>query len=75
MMNYRGAIFDLDGVLADTVAVAFRAWQRVFELQGIHFDESDYPSKVVGRTRGDGVRAMMARAPCMPALPTASNTL
>lgn len=31
-------------------------------MQQTRFDESDYPSKVVGRTRGDDVRTMMPRA-------------
>ncbi len=62
MMSFRGAIFDLDGVLVDTVPLHFWAWQTMFDLHRIAFDEDDYRQKVDGRTRLDGVRAMMPDA-------------
>ena len=58
----RGAIFDLDGVLVDTVPLHFRAWKRVFEARGIAFDEDDYLERVDGRTQREGARAMMPDA-------------
>lgn len=61
-MNFRGAIFDLDGVLVDTVPVHFWAWKTMFENHGIAFDSHLYLEKVDGRTRIDGVRAMMPHA-------------
>ena len=61
-MRYRGAIFDLDGVLVDTVPVHFLAWKTMFESRGIAFDDAAYLAKVDGRTRQDGVRAMMLDA-------------
>ena len=61
-MRYRGAIFDLDGVLVDTVPVHFLAWKTMFESRGIAFDDAAYLAKVDGRTRQDGVRAMMPNA-------------
>ena len=61
-MIYRGAIFDLDGVLVDTVPVHFLAWKTMFESRGIPFDDAAYLAKVDGRTRQDGVRAMMPDA-------------
>lgn len=61
-MNFRGAIFDLDGVLVDTVPVHFWAWKTMFESHNIPFDSDAYLEKVDGRTRYDGVRAMMPNA-------------
>ena len=61
-MPFRGAIFDLDGVLVDTVPLHFWAWQTMFSTYHIDFDEDGYRSKVDGRTRLDGVRAMMPDA-------------
>ena len=61
-MGFRGAIFDLDGVLVDTVPVHFLAWKTMFESRGVPFDDAAYLAKVDGRTRQDGVRAMMPDA-------------
>ncbi len=62
LMKFRGAIFDLDGVLVDTVPVHFWAWKTMFESRGIPFDTDAYLNYVDGRTRQDGVRAMMPHA-------------
>lgn len=61
-MKYRGAIFDLDGVLVDTVPMHFRAWKTMFTSRGVAFDFATYLAKVDGRTREDGVRAVMPDA-------------
>lgn len=61
-MALKGIIFDLDGVLVDTVPAHMRAWQRLFDEEGYPFDERAYREKVDGRPREDGVRAVMADA-------------
>lgn len=58
-MPLKGIIFDLDGVLVDTVPAHFRAWQRMFTEYGYSFDFSDYRELVDGRPRFDGARAVM----------------
>lgn len=58
-MPLKGIIFDLDGVLVDTVPVHFRAWQRMFTEYGYKFDLADYRRLVDGRPRFDGARAVM----------------
>lgn len=38
-MNYRGVIFDLDGVLCHTDRFHYLAWKEVADVLGIYFDE------------------------------------
>jgi len=61
-MPLRGIVFDLDGVLVDTVPAHMAAWKRLFDEEGYHFDEQVYREKVDGRPREDGVRAVMEDA-------------
>ncbi len=58
-MPIKGLIFDLDGVLVDTVPVHFSAWSRMFEEYGYEFGMREYRSLVDGRPRFDGARAVM----------------
>ncbi len=62
-MVLKGVIFDLDGVLVDTVPAHYSAWRRMFQEEGYAFDEDVYHQKVDGRTRLDGARAVMVNAP------------
>jgi beta-phosphoglucomutase len=56
---FRGAIFDLDGVIVDTVPIHFKAWKKMFSEYGIDFTFDDYKSKVDGIPRHDGARAIL----------------
>ena len=58
-MKLKGAIFDLDGVLVNTVPLHFKAWQRMFEEYGHAFSLTEYLKKVDGRPRDDGTRAIL----------------
>lgn len=60
-MALRGIIFDLDGVLVDTVPAHFRAWKRMFAEHGYAFDHDQYRALVDGRPRFEGARAVMTR--------------
>lgn len=60
-------VFDLDGVLTDTAAVHRRAWSAMFtEFLADHAPQSapytdvDYFTLVDGKSRADGVRAVLA---------------
>ena len=59
-MKFKGVIFDLDGVLVDTVPLHYAAWKRLFDEYGYAFDETIYRQKVDGRARLDGVRGVMS---------------
>ena len=41
-MNPRAFIFDLDGVLANTEPLAFKAWQQLILSTGVVLDDADY---------------------------------
>lgn len=55
----KGAIFDLDGVIVDTVPLHFKSWKRMFEEYGHQFTFEDYKNKVDGIPRVDGARAIL----------------
>ena len=61
-MNLKGIIFDLDGVLVDSIPLHYKAWYRMFTEYGYEFSEGIYRSKVDGRPRLDGVRNIMTDA-------------
>lgn len=59
-MSFKGAIFDLDGVIVDTVPVHFTAWKYLFtEKFGISFTKADYEAKVDGKPRTDGILSVL----------------
>jgi len=59
-MSFKGAIFDLDGVVVDTVPLHFKAWKRMFGEYGKNFTFDDYKKKVDGILRTAGARAILA---------------
>ncbi len=58
-MSFKGAIFDLDGVIVDTVPFHFKAWKKMFSEYGRDFTHEDYKRKVDGIPRLDGARAIL----------------
>lgn len=58
-MSLKGAIFDLDGVIVDTVPLHFKAWKKMFNEYGKDFTFEDYKKKVDGIPRLDGARAIL----------------
>lgn len=58
-MSFKGAIFDLDGVVVDTVPLHFKAWKKMFGEYGRNFTFEDYKSKVDGIPRMAGARAIL----------------
>ncbi|PIQ89882.1 MAG: beta-phosphoglucomutase [Candidatus Omnitrophica bacterium CG11_big_fil_rev_8_21_14_0_20_42_13] len=57
---FKGAIFDVDGVIVDTVPLHFAAWEKMFSEYGINFTFEDYKHKVDGIPRNDGARAILS---------------
>ncbi|MBN1354282.1 MAG: beta-phosphoglucomutase family hydrolase [Candidatus Omnitrophica bacterium] len=58
-MSFKAAIFDLDGVIVNTVPLHFRAWKRMFSEYGKDFTFEDYKEKVDGIPRLDGAKAIL----------------
>ncbi len=56
---FKGAIFDLDGVIVNTVPIHFQAWKKTFSEYGIDFTFDDYKTKVDGIPRYDGAKAIL----------------
>jgi beta-phosphoglucomutase len=59
-MSFKGAIFDLDGVIVNTVPLHFKAWKKMFAEYGREFTMKDYEDKVDGIPRADGARAILS---------------
>ena len=62
-MALKGLIFDLDGVLVDTVPAHYAAWHRMFGEYGYEFGPRKYREQVDGLRRFEGARAVMCDAP------------
>ncbi|MBN2097862.1 MAG: beta-phosphoglucomutase family hydrolase [Candidatus Omnitrophica bacterium] len=58
-MPFQGAIFDLDGVIVNTVPLHFKAWKKMFGEYGREFTFEDYKNKVDGIPRTNGARAVL----------------
>ena len=58
-MSFKAGIFDLDGVVVNTVPIHFKAWKKMFEEYGKSFTFEDYKQKVDGIPRMDGARAVL----------------
>ena len=56
---FKSAIFDLDGVVVNTVPLHFKAWKKMFSEYGVDFTFDDYKAKVDGIPRYDGARAIL----------------
>ncbi|MFC1624379.1 HAD family hydrolase [Candidatus Omnitrophota bacterium] len=55
----KASIFDLDGVIVNTVPFHFKAWQRMFKEYGKDFTFDDYKKKVDGIPRISGAKAIL----------------
>jgi len=62
-MKLKGVIFDLDGVVVDTVLLHFKAWKQMFGEYGKKFSFEDYKKKVDGIPRINGARAILSDLP------------
>lgn len=50
----RALIFDMDGVVADTIGPHYRSWQRLADEEGVRFDRARN-ELLLGRTREDSL--------------------
>jgi len=59
LLSFGAVIFDLDGVVVNTVPIHFAAWKKMFSEYGKIFNFEDYKKKVDGIPRSDGARAIL----------------
>jgi len=59
MGRLKGVIFDLDGVVVNTVPLHFKAWEMMFSEYGVEFSWEVYESKVDGIPAIDAVKAVI----------------
>jgi beta-phosphoglucomutase len=60
--NFKGAIFDVDGVIVDTAHIHHKSWEIVLKKYGINFTFKDFKSKVDGKPRAFGARTILPDA-------------
>lgn len=58
LREVRGVIFDMDGVLVDTINLHYLSWKKVFDDNGIYFD-SAMNEKLRGLSRKDSLEAVI----------------
>ncbi|WP_206076305.1 HAD family hydrolase [Marinitoga lauensis] len=58
----KAVIFDMDGVITDTVPLHYKAWKKMFEKHGYYFDFNIYKEKVDGKPRIQGISAVAVNA-------------
>ena len=59
MGKLKGVVFDLDGVVVNTVPLHFKAWEMMFSEYGVAFSWPVYKSKVDGIPAIDAVKAVI----------------
>jgi len=57
--GFKGAIFDVDGVIIDTAHIHHKSWQAVLKKYGIDFTFKDFKDKIDGKPRAKGARTIM----------------
>lgn len=58
-MKFRGAIFDVDGVIIDTAHIHHKSWEIALKKYGIKFTYADFKSKVDGLPRAKGAKIIL----------------
>jgi len=72
-MDLKAVIFDLDGVVVNTVPLHFKAWKKMFSEHGKNFSFQDYKEKVNGIPRIDGAKAILPQSSQQKLKKAASN--
>ena len=60
--EFKGAIFDVDGVIVDTAHIHHKSWEIVFKKYGKTFTFKDFKSKIDGKPRAFGAKTILPEA-------------
>ncbi len=58
-MEFKAAIFDVDGVIIDTAHIHHKSWKEVFRAYGINFTYNDFKNKIDGMPRDKGIKKIL----------------
>lgn len=61
--RFQAAIFDFDGVIADSIPLHFEAFQRLFRKEGVAFTFDDYRRVANGAPRDRVIQAVLGELP------------
>jgi len=57
--RFRAAVFDFDGVIADSIPLHFQSFRRLFAEEGVPFTMEDYRRVANGRPRDVVIRSVL----------------
>jgi beta-phosphoglucomutase-like phosphatase (HAD superfamily) len=57
--SFRAAIFDFDGIIADSIPLHFESFRKLFGEEGVDFTFDDYQRWANGRPRDHVIRAIL----------------
>ncbi len=60
---FQAAIFDFDGVIADSIPLHFEAFRRLFRDEGVDLTLDDYRRRINGLPRDRSIRAVLGDLP------------
>lgn len=56
---FKGAIFDVDGVIIDTAHIHHKSWEKVLNKYGLKFTFRDFKNKIDGKPRAKGAKTLL----------------
>lgn len=60
-IRFKAAIFDFDGVIANSIPLHFESFRRLFSEEGVEFTFDDYRRLANGRPRDEVIRAVLGK--------------
>jgi len=68
----KAIIWDMDGVIADTAAYHFKAWQETFQQRGVNFTEEDFRHNF-GQRNDNIIRSVLGKGTTPAEIDTIAN--
>ncbi len=58
-IDFKGAIFDVDGVIIDTAHIHHKSWEKVLKKHNIDFSFQEFKNKIDGKPRSKGAKTIL----------------